>query len=88
MFVFQGTKALAHDYMPSMVGQDVGSSTYQNTFAWIKSGQRIALEKGEGCFRYRFHNPAKGGQVEDKVGYVMKMKDTIWAGSGTYLVRK
>ncbi len=88
IFVFQGTKVLAHGYMPSLVGQDVGGTTYQNTFAWVKSGQRIALEKGEGCFQYRFHNPAKGGQVENKVAYVAKISDTMWAGSGTYLVNK
>jgi len=53
-----------------------------------RSGLRMAMERGEGCFAYRFHNPAKGGQVEDKVGYALKVNGTTWAGSGTYSVRK
>jgi len=88
MAVFQGTKVLAHGYMPSLAGQDVGSTTYQNTFPWIRSGQRIAMERGGGCLQYRFHNPAKGGQVEEKIGYSVKVNETVWAASGTYLVHK
>ncbi len=87
MVVFDGTKVLAHGYLPSLAGQDVGTTTYQNTFPWIRSGQRIAMEKGGGCLQYRFHNPAKGGQVEEKVGYSVKVNDTVWAASGTYLVK-
>jgi hypothetical protein len=33
-------------------------------------------------------NPSKEGQVEDKVSYAVKVNDTMWAGSGTYLVAK
>lgn len=86
--VFQGTKALAHGYMPQFAGQDFGSTTYQNSYPWIRSAARIAAAKGEGCIQYRFHNPAKGGQVEEKVTYVVKVSDSIWTASGTYLVRK
>jgi signal transduction histidine kinase len=48
----------------------------------------MALERGGGCIQYKFHNPAKGGQMEDKVGYGVKVEGDIWAGSGTYFVRK
>ncbi len=88
MVVVQGTKILAHGYMPWLAGQDVGTTTYQNTYAWVRSAERMAREKGEGCIQYRFHNPAKGGQIEDKVTYGMKVSGNLWAGSGTYLVRK
>ena len=88
MVVFQGTKALAHGYMSWLVGQDFGGTTYQNTYPWIRSAERMAMERGEGCIQYKFHNPAKGGQIEDKVSYGMKVNDNVWAGSGTYLVRK
>jgi Single Cache domain 2 len=88
MVVVQGTKILAHGYMPWLAGQDVGGTTYQNTYAWMRSAERVATEKGEGCIQYRFHNPAKGGQIEDKVSYGMKVNGNLWAGSGTYLVRK
>ena len=87
MVVFDGTKVLAHGYWPSLAGQDVGTTTYQNTFPWIKAGQRLTMERGEGCLQYRFHNPAKHGLVEDKIGYSVKVNDTIWAVSGTYLVK-
>jgi hypothetical protein len=88
MVVFQGTKALAHGYMPALVGQDYASTTYQNTYPWIRSAERMALERGEGCIQYKFHNPAKAGQIEDKIGYGMKVSGDIWAGSGTYVIRK
>jgi len=85
--VFQGTTVLAHGYFPSVVGQDVGSSRYLNSFPFVSSGRRIAMEKGEGCMQFRFHNPAKGGLVEDKIGFSTKVTDTIWVASGTYLTR-
>ncbi len=88
MVVFQGTRVLAHGYMPWLAGQDVGTTTYQNTYAWIQSAERMALERGGGCIQYKFHNPAKGGQIEDKVSYGTKVSGDIWAASGTYLVRK
>jgi len=85
--VFQGTTVLAHGYFPSVVGQDVGGSRYLNTFPFVTSGRRIAMEKGEGCMQYRLNNPAKGGKVEEKVGFSSKVNDTIWLISGTYLTR-
>lgn len=85
--VFDGTKVLAHGYFPSIVGQDVGSSQYLNSFPFVSSGRRIALEKGGGCMEYKFHNPAKGGQVEDKIGYSTRVSGTVWVVSGTYLVK-
>ena len=88
MVVFQGTRVLAHGYMSWLAGQDVGGSTYQNSYPWIRSAERMALERGGGCIQYKFHNPAKGGQMEDKVGYGVKVEGDIWAGSGTYFVRK
>ena len=87
MVVLQGTTVLAHGYLPSLVGQDFGSTKYQNTYTWIRSGQRMAMERGEGCIQYKFHDPSKGGQVEDKVSYALKVNDTTWAVSGTYLLK-
>jgi Single Cache domain 2 len=83
----QGTTLLAHGYWSWMAGQDIGSTRYLNTYPWIKSGQRLAAEKGEGCIQYKFHNPAKSGQVEDKVTYVLKVTDTVRVASGTYLIK-
>jgi Single Cache domain 2 len=83
----RGTIVLAHGYWPWIVGQDIGSTRYLNSYPWMKSGQRIALEKGEGCIQYQFHNPAKSGQVEDKVTYVLRVTDTVRVSSGTYLIK-
>ncbi|HKD14727.1 MAG TPA: cache domain-containing protein [Candidatus Angelobacter sp.] len=85
--VFQGTTVLAHGYFPSLAGQDVGSSRYLNSFPFVSSGRRIAMEKGEGCMQFKFHNPAKSGQIEDKIGFSTKVTDTIWVASGTYLTK-
>ena len=38
---------------------------------------------GEGWFVYTWNNPQTGKQ-EPKLGYVMKVDDTWWLGSGTY----
>ena len=86
--ILQGTKVLAHGYMPSLAGQDVGNTTYQNTYPWIRSGERVATEQGQGCIEYRFHNPAKGGAVEDKITYVLRVDGDLWVASGTYVIRK
>ena len=82
VFVFQGTRAVAHGLLPSTVNRDAGS------IPWVRELQRVAMEKGEGCVEYHFMNPSKEGQVEDKVSYAVKVNDTMWAGSGTYLVAK
>jgi hypothetical protein len=57
-------------------------------YPFVKAGQRLAMEKGEGCVQYDFMNPAKGGQVEHKVTYFMKVTESVSAASGTYLVRQ
>jgi signal transduction histidine kinase len=82
MFVAGDGRLLAHGFLSSYVGQRLGS------LPWGQALQRMAMERNEGCVGYQFMNPAKGGQTEDKVGYVVKVDATTWAGSGTYLVRK
>ena len=88
MVVLQGTRFLAHGYIPSVVGFDVGTPADERMYPWVKAGQRLAMEKGEGCVQYDFMNPAKGGLVEHKVTYFTKVNATLAAASGTYLVRK
>ena len=88
MFVWRNTTLLAHGYLPQFVGQDLGGTTYANTFPFVTSGERMALERGQGCVEFRFHNPAKNGLIEDKVAFSMKVTGSIWAGSGTYLIQR
>ncbi len=88
MVVGQGTKLLAHGYIPWAAGMDVGDPINERRYPWIKLGLQMIEQKGEGCIQYKFMNPAKGGQVEDKVTYFVKVSGSMWAASGTYLVRK
>src|SRR5260370_26537633 len=85
--VFQGTTVLAHGYWPWLAGQDLASTPHMNTYPWIGSGRRMAMERNGGCIQFRFHNPAKSGQVEEKIGFSMKISDTVWLSRGTYLIK-
>ncbi len=49
---------------------------------------QLVAQKGEGCVRYDFMNPAKNGTYEHKVTYAKKVSDTMFAASGTYLVHE
>jgi hypothetical protein len=86
--VLQGTRILAHGYLPSAVGFDAGTPAGERMYPWIEAGERLVVDKGEACVQYDFMNPAKGGLVEHKVTYFAKVGGTLWVGSGTYLVRQ
>ncbi|MBI4014182.1 MAG: hypothetical protein HY359_17825 [Candidatus Rokubacteria bacterium] len=43
--VLQGTTFLAHGYIPSAAGFDAGTPAGARMYPWIKSGQRIVMEK-------------------------------------------
>ncbi len=88
MVVVQGTKILAHGYIPTAAGLDAGAPPYDRMYPAVKIMARIVTDKGEGCAQYDFMNPAKGGLVEHKVAYATKVSGALWALSGTYLVRK
>ena len=88
MVVVQGTRILAHGYIPTAVGLDVGGPPYDRMYPGVKLMEQIVRDKGEGCVQYDFMNPAKGGMVEHKVTYAVKVSGTLWAACGTYLVRK
>ncbi len=49
---------------------------------------QLVAQKGEGCAPYDFMNPAKNRTYEHKVTYARKVSDTMFAASGTYLVRE
>jgi signal transduction histidine kinase len=84
--VLQGTKVLAHGYMPSMVGQDMSTLPYYGDLA--TAVEHMLAQKGEGCVRYKAPKPSQRGQLEDKVSYVVKFNGTLRVLVGTYLVRK
>ena len=88
MIVLQGTKVLAHGYIPTAVGLDAGHPPYDRLYPTIKTMNQLVAQKGEGCVRYDFMNPAKNGTYEHKVTYFKKVSDTMFAASGTNLVRE
>lgn len=84
--VLQGTKILAHGYVPDMVGQDMATLPYYNELA--NAVERMMAQKNEGCVRYKAPKPSQRGQLEDKVSYVVKLNGTMRVLVGTYLIRK
>jgi hypothetical protein len=84
--VLQGTKVLAHGYVPSMAGQDMATMPYYGELA--TSVERMLATKSEGCVRYKAPKPSQRGQMEEKVSYVVKFNGTMRVLAGTYLIRK
>ena len=84
--VLQGTRILAHGYMPAMVGQDMSTLPYYGELA--TAVEHMVATKNEGCVRYKAPKPSQRGQLEDKVSYVIKFNGTLRVIVGTYLVRK
>lgn len=84
--VLQGTKILAHGYMPAMVGQDMSTLPYYSELA--TAVEHMLTQKNEGCVRYRAPKPSQRGQLEDKVSYVVKSDGNLRVLVGTYLVRR
>jgi signal transduction histidine kinase len=84
--VLQGTKVLAHGYLPSLVGQDMANLPYYGELAG--SVERMLAEKGEGCVRYKAPKPSERGQLEDKVSYAVKVGASLRVLAGTYLIHK
>ena len=84
--VLQGTKVLAHGYVPGMVGQDLATLPYYRELALAV--EHMLAQKNEGCVRYKAPKPSQRGQLEDKVSYVVKFNGTMRVLVGTYLIRK
>src|SRR5262249_13528138 len=84
--VLQGTKVLAHGYLPTMVGQDMSTLPYYGELA--RAVEQMLAQKNEGCVRYKAPKPSQRGQLEDKVSYVVKFNGTMRVLVGTYLTRK
>jgi cytochrome c len=73
---------IAHGGNAKLIGQNLIDYTDPNGVKVIQGLIEVA-EGGEGWFSYTWDNPQSGKQ-EPKQGYVMKVDDTWWLGSGTY----
>ncbi len=78
---FSGT-VLAHGGDPTLVGKNL--INYQDPTGFYVIQALIEKAKsGSGWVSYTWDNPQTGRQ-DPKLGYVMKVDDTWWLGSGLY----
>ena len=80
---FNGTN-IAHPFKPDWIGKNKTNETDSNGVSYIRNLIDVAKE-GKGFTYFIFPNPAHSNRDEFKIGYVMKVDDTWWLGSGIYV---
>lgn len=80
---FDGT-VIAHGGDPNLVGQNLADMTDPNGVKVIQQLSAVA-QSGSGWLEYIWPNPAQGNADQLKLGYVEKVNDTWFLGSGYYL---
>jgi len=80
---FDGT-VIAHGGDPSLVGKDLIGMEDPDGVPVIQELVRLA-EGGSGWLSYTWPNPEHGDREEPKLGYVVKVDDDWFLGSGMYL---
>jgi signal transduction histidine kinase len=81
-YSFDGT-VIAHGGDAKLVGQNLIGMKDPNGVQVIRELVALA-QRGSGWLYYTWPNPANNNQQEPKLGYVMKVDDTWFLGSGTY----
>lgn len=79
---FNGT-TIAHPVNPEKIGVNRLNERDAKGNLFIKDLQDTA-RNGSGFVEYYYVNPVHNNSVEPKLGYVMKVDDTWWLGSGIY----
>jgi len=79
---FNGTN-LALPFQPELVGVNRLNVTDAQGVFFVRE-QRDIARNGTGFVTYSYPNPAHDYSVESKLGYVEKVDDTWWLGSGIY----
>lgn len=79
---FSGT-VIAHGGDPTLVNQNLIEYEDPNGVKVIQELIEIVQNSGSGWLSYTWENPETGEQ-ESKLGYVVKVDDTWFLGSGTY----
>ena len=86
---FNGT-LLAHPYQPEKVGTDRSDWTDAKGLPFVQVAENAA-KQGNGFIAYMYPAPEEGtidekaiDQYVPKLGYVEKISDTCWIGSGIY----
>ena len=79
---FKGT-VISHGGQPALVGKNLIGMKDKNGVMVIQELIKLA-SKGSGWLEYSWPNPVHNNAVEKKLGYVEKVDDTWWLGSGMY----
>lgn len=79
---FNGT-TIAHPVNPEKIGVNRLSEKDAAGGLFIRDLRDAALN-GSGFVEYYYINPTHNNAIEKKLGYVMKVDDTWWLGSGIY----
>ena len=80
---FNGT-TLAHPLNPEKIGVNRLNETDAKGGLFITDLRNMAQQNGNGFVRFSYINPAHNRTVEAKLGYVEKVDDDWWLGSGIY----
>ncbi|NLD57459.1 MAG: histidine kinase, partial [Methanomicrobiales archaeon] len=74
---------LAHPFSPEKIGINRMNEpdAFGNLYA---QGFIDAINKGDGFVWFYYKNPAHNDSIEKKLGYVAKVDDDWWLGSGVY----
>lgn len=76
-------KVVAHGAKPALVGKNLMAIKDTNGLQLIKEMVDVASKDGSGYVTYSWEHPKKK-KVMKKVGYVTKVSDDYWIGSGIY----
>jgi len=79
---FKGT-VISHGGQPDLVGKNLIGMKDKNGVMVIQELIKLA-DKGSGWLEYSWPNPVHNNAIETKLGYVEKVDDTWWLGSGMY----
>jgi cytochrome c len=79
---YNGT-TIAHPVNPEKIGVNrLQEPDAEGT--WFITNLREAAYNGTGFTTYTYINPVHNNMIEKKLGYVMKVDETWWLGSGIY----
>ena len=79
---FNGT-TIAHPVNPEKIGVNRLDEKDAAGNLFVRELRDMA-ENGSGFVEYYYLNPAHNNAIEKKLGYVMKIDDSWWLGSGIY----
>ena len=73
----------AHGFTPDLVGRDLTAKKDNQGLLVIQQLRDTAARNGKGFVEFGWVDPATGKEGR-KLGYVVKVDDSLWLGSGIY----